>query len=146
MGLFLLLYFEDRVSSSRGRYRRRLINLIFAGRNRIIMIRRELPLTTDASPAEPVAKGSRGFSFVLAPAAADPVLELDNVVHSLFCFCFFPYLESFCFCSFGSRHAASRCSETASALIPMAQMKPSSSRAIAVMVFLCSLPAAISFM
>jgi hypothetical protein len=34
---------------------RRLISLIFAGRNRIIMIRRELPLTVIASPAEPVA-------------------------------------------------------------------------------------------
>ena len=57
-----------------------MIKLIFAGRNRIIMIRRELPLTTYASPAEPVANFRRGFSFVLAPAAADPVLELDNVV------------------------------------------------------------------
>jgi hypothetical protein len=45
------------------------------------MIRRELPLTTDASPAEPVANFRRGFSFVLAPAAADPVLDLDNFVH-----------------------------------------------------------------
>ena len=53
------------------------------------MIRRELPLTTHASPAEPVANVRRGFSFVLAPAAADPVLELDNVVHGLICFCFF---------------------------------------------------------
>src|SRR5580658_7826952 len=53
--LSLFLSFEDRLSSSRGRYRRRLIKLIFAGRDRIIMIRRELPLTTDASPAEPVA-------------------------------------------------------------------------------------------
>jgi hypothetical protein len=44
------------------------------------MIRRELPLTTDASPAEPVANLRRGFSFVFAPAAADPVLELDNVI------------------------------------------------------------------
>jgi hypothetical protein len=55
------------------------------------MIRRELPLTTHASPAEPVANVRRGFSFVLAPAAADPVLELDTVVHWLdrFCFSFF---------------------------------------------------------
>jgi len=45
VGLFLFSSFEDRVSSSRGRYWRRLIKLIFAGRNRIIMIRRELPLT-----------------------------------------------------------------------------------------------------
>ena len=60
VGLFLpllLLFssFEDRASSSRGRIERRLISLIFAGRNRIIMIRRGLPLTKIASPAEPVA-------------------------------------------------------------------------------------------
>ena len=53
------------------------------------MIRRELPLTTDASPAEPVANVRRGFSFVLAPAAADLVLDLDSFVHWLICFCFF---------------------------------------------------------
>ena len=61
------------------------------------MIRRELPLTTNASPAEPVARGSRGFSFVLAPAAADPVLDLDNVVHGLICFCFFLIWKVFAF-------------------------------------------------
>jgi hypothetical protein len=61
------------------------------------MIRRELPLTYYASPAEPVAKGSRGFSFVLAPAAADPVLDLDNVVHGLICFCFFLIWKVFAF-------------------------------------------------
>ncbi len=60
MGLFLslslfLLFPEDRASSSLGRFERRLISLIFAGRNRIIMIRRELPLTVIASPVEPVA-------------------------------------------------------------------------------------------
>jgi hypothetical protein len=58
VGLFLsLLLFisEDRASSSLGRCERRLISLIFAGRNRIIMIRRELPLTVIANPAEPVA-------------------------------------------------------------------------------------------
>ena len=59
MGLFLsllVLFFEGRASSSLGRFeRRRLISLIFAGRNRIIMIRRELPLTVIASPVEPVA-------------------------------------------------------------------------------------------
>ena len=52
--LFLRL-FEDRASHSRGSLKRRLISLIFAGRNRIILIRRELPLTKVASPAEPVA-------------------------------------------------------------------------------------------
>jgi hypothetical protein len=58
----------------------------------------------------------------------------------------FPYLESFCFCLCGSRHAAFCCMQAASALIAMAQMKPNSSRATAVMVFLCSLPRAISVM
>jgi len=61
------------------------------------MIRRELPLTLNASQAEPVAKGRRGFSFVLAPAAADPVLELDIVVHRLVCFCFFLIWKVFAF-------------------------------------------------
>ena len=60
VGLFLqlsllLLFPEDRASSMLGRFERRLISLIFAGRNRIIMIRRELPLTVIASPVEPVA-------------------------------------------------------------------------------------------
>jgi hypothetical protein len=58
VGLLLSLslpFPEDRASSSQGRCERRLISLIFAGRNRIIMIRRELPLTVIASPVEPVA-------------------------------------------------------------------------------------------
>jgi hypothetical protein len=111
----------------------------------MVMIRRELPLTLNASPAEPVAKGRRGFSFVLAPAAADPVFELDCAVHrcSVFAFSLF---GRFLFLPFGSGQAA-RCRVQAdSALIPMAQMNPISSRPIAVMVFLRSLPAAISFM
>ena len=61
------------------------------------MIRRELPLTTHASSAEPVANVRRGFSFVLAPAAADSVLELDNVVHWLNRFCFFLIWKVFVF-------------------------------------------------
>jgi hypothetical protein len=52
------------------------------------MIRRELPLTISASQVEPVANVRRGFSFVLAPAAADPVFELDNIVHCLNRSCF----------------------------------------------------------
>ena len=59
------------------------------------MIRRELPLTTDASPAEPVANFRRGFSFVLAPAAADSVLELGSVIHGLNGFCFFLFRKVF---------------------------------------------------
>ena len=60
VGLFLSLslflpFSEGRASSSRGGFERRLISLICAGRNRIIMIRRELPLTNVASPAEHVA-------------------------------------------------------------------------------------------
>ena len=51
----LLPLIEDRASSIRGRFERRLISLIFAGRNRMVMIRRELPRTKIASPAEPVA-------------------------------------------------------------------------------------------
>jgi hypothetical protein len=51
----LFPFVEHRASNSLGRFERRLISLIFAGRNRIIMIRRELPLTRVASPAEPVA-------------------------------------------------------------------------------------------
>ena len=53
-----------------------------------------------ASPAGPVAYFRRGFSFVLAPAAADPVLDLENVVHGLNRFLLFLYLESFCFLYF----------------------------------------------
>ena len=60
------------------------------------MIRRELPLTNFASPAEPVAYFRRGFSFVLAPAAADPVFELDCALHR-FCFCFFLIWKVFVF-------------------------------------------------
>ena len=84
----LLCFFEDKTSSSRSSFKRRLISLIFAGRNRIILIRRELPLTVIASPAEPVAYAKRGFSFVLASAAADSVLELWVAIHRLVAFGF----------------------------------------------------------
>jgi hypothetical protein len=46
------------------------MTLLFAGRNRIIMIHQVMRLTTDANPAEPVANFHRRSSFVLAPAAA----------------------------------------------------------------------------
>jgi hypothetical protein len=42
------------------------------------MIRRELPLTVIANPAEPVAEAERGFSFVLARAAAGSVFEMAS--------------------------------------------------------------------
>jgi hypothetical protein len=52
------------------------------------MIRRELPLTVIASPVEPVALAKRGFSFVLASAAAGSVLEISVDVHRLVVFAF----------------------------------------------------------
>ena len=44
---------------------RRLITLIFAGRNRIIVIRRELPRTEDAGSGEDTVPHKKygGFSF-----------------------------------------------------------------------------------
>ena len=98
MGLFLSLLlpclsFVDRASNSRGRIERPLISLIFAGRNRIILIRRELPLASVANPAKPVAKRFRGFSFVPALAAAGSVLEFGGIVHSLGCFLPLHFLE-----------------------------------------------------
>ena len=63
--------------------------------------------------------------------------------HSLERFCFglwaFPLLQNRSFCQ-----AAIGFLVAASALTPMAQMKPSSSRPTAVTIFLCSLPAAAS--
>ena len=57
VGVFVVALAFSRGQSEQqlGQVERRLISLIFAGRNRIIMIRRELPLTVIASPAEPVA-------------------------------------------------------------------------------------------
>jgi hypothetical protein len=51
----------------------------------------------------------------------------------------FPSLESFCFCLLSFRYAASCCLQAASALIPIAHIKPISSRPTAVVVFLWSL-------
>jgi hypothetical protein len=53
----------------------------------------------------------------------------------------FPSWERFCFW-LSCDQAATRCRATVSALIPMAQMKPNSSRATAVVIFLSSLLAA----
>ncbi len=56
VGVFVVVVVSRGQSEQQpGQVERRLISLIFAGRNRIIMIRRELPLTVLASPAEPVA-------------------------------------------------------------------------------------------
>ena len=49
------LFFREQGEPQAGQNGRRLINLIFAGRNRRVMIRRELPRTRVASPAGPVA-------------------------------------------------------------------------------------------
>ncbi len=80
-----------------GRFERRLIGLIFAGRNRIIMIRRELPLTVIASPVEPVShRPSEDSPFVLAPAA----LALCSRWMARFIkgrFCFFLIWKAFAF-------------------------------------------------
>jgi hypothetical protein len=95
---------------------------------------------------------------VLAPAAAGSVLnhptdedlsagtlvELGDVVHWLV-FCFFILWKVFAFAFvLVLRQAAIRSLLAASALIPMAQMKPSSSRPTAVVIFLWSLFAAAS--
>jgi hypothetical protein len=55
VGVFVFAFSRGQSEQQSEQFERRLISLIFAGRNRIIMIRRELPLTVIASPAEPVA-------------------------------------------------------------------------------------------
>jgi len=92
------------------------------------MIHRELPLTSVARPAEPVAGDTRGFSYVRASAAADSAIGSDGVVHALgFCFLLYgkflllPWLLSF-------PQPAIGCLAAFSTLTPMAQMKLSSSR------------------
>ena len=62
-----------------------------------------------------------------APAAAGSFLEFGGIAHSLGCFCFFILWKGFAFV-FAFRQAAIRCLAAVSALIPMAQMKPNSSR------------------
>jgi hypothetical protein len=47
--LLLLKLFRGQSAQRSGQLLRRLISLIFAGRNRIIVIRRELPRTSSAS-------------------------------------------------------------------------------------------------
>ena len=83
---------------------------------------------------------------MLAPTAADAVLhhptdedltvgtlaQLGDGVHRSFLF--FPSLESLCFVLVLAQ-AATGCLAAASAMTPMAQMKPSSSRPTAVMIF-----------
>jgi len=72
---------------------------------------------------------------VLAPAAAGTVLDLDDGFHQRVCFCIFLLRKVFAF-----PQAAIRCLTVASALVPMAQIKPRSSRPTAVTIFLLSCP------
>ena len=72
-----------------------------------------------------------------APAAAGSVLELVVVVHGLGRFCFFILGKVFALAIVvAPRQGAIRCLAAASALVPTAQMKPSSLRPTAVMIFL----------
>jgi hypothetical protein len=71
---------------------------------------------------------------VRARAAAGSVLKFGGIVHSLVCFAF-SFFGSFSFC-LCFRQAAIGGLAAASALIPIAQMKPNSSRPRAVMIFL----------
>ena len=72
-----------------------------------------------------------------ARAAAGSVLELGGVVHAWSRFCFFILWKVFAFALvLAFRQAARCCLTAASALVPTAQMKPSSSRPNAVMIFL----------
>ena len=83
---------------------------------------------------------------MLAPAAAGSVLELGDAFHRSD-FCFFILWKVFAFAFvlvLALRQAAIRSLLSASALIPMAQMKPTSSRPTAVMILRWSLPAAAS--
>jgi hypothetical protein len=69
---------------------------------------------------------------VRAPAAAGSVLELDDAVQWL-SLCFFIPWKVFAFAVvLVFRQAAMRCLTAVSALIPIAQMKPNSSRPTAV--------------
>ena len=77
-----------------------------------------------------------------APAAAGSVLELGDAVHWFGFFILwkvfaFAFVVAFC-------QAAIRCLTAASALTPIAQMKPTNSRPTAVIIFLWSFPAAAS--
>ena len=78
---------------------------------------------------------------MLASAAAGSMLEFSDDVHRWGGLCFFILRAVFAFCQ-----AAIRCLAIVSALVPMAQMKPNSSRATAMVIFLLSLPAAASLM
>ena len=69
---------------------------------------------------------------MLAPAAAGPGLELVNEVHSVARFCFSFSGRLLLLLLLFARHAAIAWVAAASALTPIAQMNPSSSRPTAV--------------
>lgn len=83
---------------------------------------------------------------MLALAAAGSVLEFGSrfIRWFVFVFSFLRKLLLLPFFVFALRQAAICSLLDASALIPMAQMKPSNSRPTAVMIFLLSFPAAAS--
>ena len=80
---------------------------------------------------------------MLVLAAAGSVFEMDVSVHRSV-FLAFSFLGSFCLC-FACCQAATCCLDIVSDLVPIAQIKPSSSRATAVTIFFWSLLAAPSF-
>jgi hypothetical protein len=113
-------------------------------------IRKKLVGTANHDPSgaasdwgrEPVARAWRGFSFVLTLRL---LLALSSNWVALFMrwvvfvFSFFGKLFAF---ALTSRQAINCCLPDISTLTAMAQMKPNSSRPTAVMIFLCSFPAA----
>ena len=127
--LFLLLL-GGSASGGRGACSRRLITLIFAGRSRIIVIRRELPRTRDAGSVG--RRTARGSSKILLSV----------------CLSTATYAASFEFFSFrrNSPYAACRRDSlcAASTLTPMAQIKPNNSRPTAVTTFPLFLPRSVS--
>jgi hypothetical protein len=125
-----------------GQIERRLISLIFAGRNRIIMIRRELPLTVIAVRVS--LSHCANEDSLRAWLGCFWLCARNSERCSWMIVFAFPLLGRFCLC-FGYCQAAARWLAIVSALVPMAQMKPNSSRATAVVIFLLSLPAAPSF-
>ena len=78
---------------------------------------------------------------MLAQTAAGSALEMGDTVHGS---CFFLLWKVLVFAFVF--YAAVRWLTIISALVPIAQMKPNSSRATAIAIFLWSLPAAASLM
>jgi hypothetical protein len=112
---------------------RRLITLIFAGRNRIIVIRRELPRTRDASWAKSLSHR------ILEDSPFRVLLDGDSLcpVHGLFPKVWWLSLLVDDYAAIGVRWPP-----LLSTLFPMAQMKPSNSRPTAVTIFCGFLPRA----